>query len=249
MFMAYLDGFVIAVPTANKDRFIAHANTGDSVFIDCGATRVVECWGADVPRGKTTDFHSAVAGMDDETIVFSWIEWPDKATRDAGMARMMAPDFEDPRMDPKANPMPFDGKRMIYGGFQPIVERGEQAEREYVQGFVIPVPEGKRETYRKMAEDAWEMFQGYGALRVVEAWGDDVPAGKQTDFYRAVKAEPGEKIVFSYMTWPSREICDAAAKKMQNDPEMKMPDDMPFDPKRMIVAGFEPIVDLKKKRA
>ena len=80
--MSYIDGFVIAVPTANKQKFIAHANKCDSVFIDHGATRVVECWGADVPTGKTTDFQGAVASQDDETVAFSWIEWPDKPTRD-----------------------------------------------------------------------------------------------------------------------------------------------------------------------
>ena len=118
--MSYIDGFVIAVPTANKQKFIEHANTGDSVFIEYGATRVVECWGDDVPDGKQTDFRRAVQGKEDETIVFSWIEWPDKATRDAGMKNMM--DGSDPRMDPKVNPMPFDGARMIYGGFQPVVD-------------------------------------------------------------------------------------------------------------------------------
>ncbi|MGY0558425.1 MULTISPECIES: DUF1428 domain-containing protein [unclassified Lysobacter] len=118
--MSYIDGFVIAVPTANKQKFIDHAKTGDSVFMEYGATRVVECWGDDVPAGKQTDFQRAVQGKEDETIVFSWIEWPDKPTRDAGMEKMM----KDPRMDPETNPMPFDGARMIYGGFQPVVELG-----------------------------------------------------------------------------------------------------------------------------
>lgn len=118
--MAYIDGFVIAVPTANKDRFIEHARTFDPVFIEFGATRVVEAWGDDVPDGKQTDFRRAVQGKADETVVFSWVEWPDKATRDAGMKKMM----EDPRMDPKTNPMPFDGARMIFGGFAPVVELG-----------------------------------------------------------------------------------------------------------------------------
>ncbi len=115
--MAYIDGFVIAVPTANKQKFIDHARTFDPLFIEFGATRVVEGWGDDVPAGKVTDFQRAVLAKDDETVVFSWIEWPDKATRDAGMAKMM----EDPRMDPTLNPMPFDGARMIYGGFTPVV--------------------------------------------------------------------------------------------------------------------------------
>ena len=119
--MAYIDGFVIAVPTANKQKFIDHAELGDSVFLDYGATRVLECWGDDIPEGKVTDFRRAVKAKEDETVVFSWIEWPDKATRDAGMAKMMDNMNSDPRMDPEKNPMPFDGMRMIYGGFQPIV--------------------------------------------------------------------------------------------------------------------------------
>ena len=120
--MSYIDGFVLAVPTANKQKFIDHAKLGDSVFIDFGATRVIECWEDDVPTGKVTDFRRAVDAKDDESVVFSWIEWPDKATRDAGMKKMMAGNFNDERMDPSKNPMPFDGKRLIYGGFAPIVE-------------------------------------------------------------------------------------------------------------------------------
>ena len=116
--MTYIDGFVAAVPTANKQKFIEHAEKGDSVFVELGATRVLECWGDDVPEGSVTDFRRAVKARDDETVVFSWVEWPDKATRDAAMAKMM----EDPRMQPDKNPMPFDGKRLIYGGFAPVVE-------------------------------------------------------------------------------------------------------------------------------
>lgn len=116
--MSYIDGFVLAVPTANKETFLAHARSGDVVFIEYGALRVVECWGDDVPHGKTTGFFGAVKATPEETVVFSWIEWPDKATRDAGMQKMM----EDPRLDPAKNPMPFDGARMIYGGFTPIYE-------------------------------------------------------------------------------------------------------------------------------
>lgn len=124
--MTYIDGFVIACPRANKDRFIEHARLGDSVFIDLGALRVVECWGDDVPAGTTTDFRMAVKAEADEEVLFSWIEWPDKATRDAAMARMKDPEFRDPRMDPATNPMPFDGKRLIFGGFAPLVELTRQ---------------------------------------------------------------------------------------------------------------------------
>jgi uncharacterized protein YbaA (DUF1428 family) len=123
--MAYIDGFVIACPEANKEKFIAHAKLGDSVFMDLGATRIVECWGDDVPEGHTTDFRMAVKAEPGEAVLFSWIEWPDKATRDAAFAKMTEwmedPSKADPRMNPETNPMPFDGKRMIFGGFVPVV--------------------------------------------------------------------------------------------------------------------------------
>lgn len=119
--MSYVDGFVIAVPTANKQKFIEHAKLGDQLFLEMGALRVFECWGDDVPDGKTTDFRMAVKAGKDESVVFSWIEWPDKPTREACMAKMMDANFTDPRMDPKTNPMPFDGTRMIFGGFAPVV--------------------------------------------------------------------------------------------------------------------------------
>jgi uncharacterized protein YbaA (DUF1428 family) len=115
--MSYFDGFVIAVPTANRQKFIDHAREFDPIFIEFGALRVVEAWGDDVPDGKVTDFRGAVKATADETVVFSFVEWPDKATRDAGMKKMM----EDPRMDPSM-PMPFDGKRMIFGGFANVVD-------------------------------------------------------------------------------------------------------------------------------
>jgi uncharacterized protein YbaA (DUF1428 family) len=114
--MSYIDGFVIAVPKANREQFIAHAQTFDAIFLEVGATRVMECWGDDVPTGKLTDFHRAVQARDDEAVVFSWVEWPDKATRDAGVEKFM----KDPRMN-AAGEMPFDGKRMIFGGFAPVV--------------------------------------------------------------------------------------------------------------------------------
>jgi len=114
--MAYIDGFVIAVPTANKEGFLEHAKQMDGIFVEFGALRVIECWGDDVPDGKLTDFKRAVQAKDDETVVFSWVEWPDKATRDAAMEKFRA----DPRMVP--HDMPFEGKRMIFGGFAPVLE-------------------------------------------------------------------------------------------------------------------------------
>ena len=116
--MSYVDGFVAAVPTANRDAYRKHAETALALFREHGATRCVECWGDDVPEGEVTSFTMAVKRGDDETAVFSWVEWPSKEARDEGWKKIMA----DPRMQPGANPMPFDGKRMIYGGFAPIVD-------------------------------------------------------------------------------------------------------------------------------
>ena len=115
--MNYVDGFVAAVPTANRDKFLRHAQDAAVVFKEHGALQVVECWGNDVPEGKLTSFPMAVQRKDDEAVIFSWITWPSKAVRDAGMAKVMA----DLRLQPDKNPMPFDGKRMIYGGFEMIV--------------------------------------------------------------------------------------------------------------------------------
>lgn len=119
--MSYIDGFVVAVPKANKQKFIDHAQKADAVFMEMGAIRVLECWQDDVPKGKVTDFYGAVKATEDEAVVFSMIEWPDKATRDAAMKKMESVMRSDPRMNQDTNPMPFDGKRMIYGGFIPVV--------------------------------------------------------------------------------------------------------------------------------
>src|SRR5215207_1190301 len=115
--MNYVDGYVIPVPTAKRDAYKKVAETAATIFKDHGALTVVECWGDDVPEGKLTSFPIAVQRKEDETVVFSWITWPSKSVRDAGMKRAM----EDPRMQSGMKDMPFDGKRMIFGGFQVIV--------------------------------------------------------------------------------------------------------------------------------
>jgi uncharacterized protein YbaA (DUF1428 family) len=116
--MSYIDGFVLAVPTANRDAYRKVAADMAVIFKDFGALQVVEAWGDDVPDGKVTSFPMAVQRKDDETVVFSWIVWPDKATRDAGQEKMM----QDDRMPKDMASMPFDAKRMIFGGFTPIVD-------------------------------------------------------------------------------------------------------------------------------
>ena len=113
----------------------------------------------------------------------------------------------------------------------------------YVDGFVIPVPTGKKAAYQDMCAKAAQVFREYGATRVVECWGDDVPAGKVTDFKGAVKAEPSETVVFSWVVWPSKDLRDKSNEKMKDDPRMQPGPDMPFDGKRMIYGGFEVLYD------
>ncbi|HET6655210.1 MAG TPA: DUF1428 domain-containing protein [Gammaproteobacteria bacterium] len=115
--MSYIDGFVVPVPATNERAYLDQARKALPLFKEFGATRMVECWGDDVPDGKVTDFRGAVQAKDGEVVVFSWIEWPSKEVRDAGMKKMM----EDPRMKEMSD-MPFDGKRMIFGGFRPILD-------------------------------------------------------------------------------------------------------------------------------
>lgn len=116
--MAYVDGYVAAVPTANREIYRRHATDMAAVFKKHGALKLVECWGDDVPDGKVTSFPMAVKKKPDETVVFGWILWPARSARHAGMQTAVA----DTRMQPDHNPMPFDGKRMIFGGFEMIVD-------------------------------------------------------------------------------------------------------------------------------
>jgi len=118
----------------------------------------------------------------------------------------------------------------------------------YIEGFVIPVPTDKKQAYRDMAAKAVPLFEEYGATRIVEAWGDDVPEGKVTDFKGAVKAQSGETVVFSWIEWPSKEARDEGNRRMKEDPRMKMTGDMPFDGQRMILGGFEIMLDSREVR-
>ena len=241
--MAYIEGFVAAVPTANKDAYRKHASDAAPLFKEFGATRMVETWGDDVPDGKITDFKGAVKAKDDESVVFSWFEYPDRATRNAANAKMMS----DPRMKAMGATMPFDGQRMIFGGFDSIIDEASAGTSGYADGYLVPVPTGNKEAYRTMAAKTAGVFKDYGATRVVEAWGDDVPDGKVTDYKGAVKARDDETVVFSFVEWPSKEVRDTAWPKIMEDERMKPDkDNMPFDGQRMIYGGFTPILDTAK---
>ena len=236
--MTYVQGFVVAVPAANKAAYTKLAADFAPVFKEFGATRIVEAWGDDVPDGKVTDFKGAVKAEAGEVVVFSWHEYASKESAEAAYGKMMS----DPRMKDMGTNMPFDGKRMIYGGFSPIVDERASGKTGYVDGCLVPVPAGNKEAYREMATKTAALFKEFGAVRVVEAWGTEVPDGKVTDFKGAVKATPDEKIVYSWIEWPSKDARDEGWKKMMADTRMQ-DHKMPFDGKRMIYGGFAPILD------
>ena len=117
--MTYFDGYLVPVPSANRVAYLAAARKFDAMLIAAGARRVVECWPDDVAHGKVTDFYRAVAAGPDEAVLFNFVEWPDKAARDGGMARVEAelaagPDEEGPTV--------FDGARIVFGGFMPVID-------------------------------------------------------------------------------------------------------------------------------
>lgn len=236
--MTYFEGFVVPVPEANKEAYRKHASEAAPLFQEFGVRRMVEAWDSDVHEGKVTDFRMAVDAKPDEKVVFSWFEYPDKAARDAASEKFR----NDPRMKEMGANMPFDGKRMIFGGFDAIVEEGSPG-GGYTDGFVVPVQEDKQDAYRELASRMANVFRQHGATRVIEAIADDVPKGEVTDFYRAVKAEDGETVVFSFIEWPDKAIRDDAWKNIMEDESLKPTGEMPFAGQRMFWGGFEPIVD------
>ena len=116
----------------------------------------------------------------------------------------------------------------------------------HLDGFIIPVPADKREQYLEMAEWFDRAMVDLGAIEVTEAWEKDVPDGKRTDFRKAVAAEPGEKIVFSWILWPDKATADAAHEAIHEDERCKAMTEMPFDGRRMIFGAFEPILNLRR---
>jgi len=241
--MTYFEGFVVPVPEANKDEYRKHAADAAPIFLDIGVKRHFEAWDSDVAEGKVTDFRKAVDAKPDEKVVFAWFEYPSKEARDAANQKMMS----DPRMKEMGANMPFDGKRMIMGGFDAIVEEGSER-GDYTDGFIVPVPEGKTGEYQKLAAKMAKVFREHGANRVVEALSEDVPKGDVTDFYRSVKAEDNEKVVFSFIEWPDKETRDQAWQKIMADESLKPEGDMPFSGQRMFWGGFEPIFDTAKTK-
>ena len=236
--MTYVAGFVVAVPEGKKQAYVDVAEKGVPLFREFGAQRQVEAWDDDVQEGKLTDFRRAVKATPDEKIVFSWHEYDSKSVADAANRKIMS----DPRMAEIGKDMPFDGQRMIYGGFEAILERGRRGKATYVDGSLVPTPADSRQAYLTYAEKVADILMDHGATRVVDAWSDNVPDGKVTDFRRSVNAMPGEAVVFSWVEWPSKAVRDAAWQKIFVDPRMHQ-GNPPQDEARRVSGGFVPVMD------
>lgn len=236
--MSYIAGFVAAVPAAGKEAYRKHVAEAASVLKEFGTTRMVEAWGDDVPGGKTTDFKSAVKATPDEVVTFSWHEYADKAAADAAYHTMM----RDPRLAKMMATMPFDGQRMMIGGFTAIIDEGTAGKTGYIDGSLVPVPIANKAAYLAVAAKQAAVIREFGATRIVEAWGDDVSDGEVTDYRRAVKATDGEVVVYAWIEWPSKQVRDEGWKKVIVDPRMYA-DMMPYDNNRRVHGGFAPILD------
>lgn len=236
--MTYVEGFLTPVPTANKETYKKHAEGAVELFRGLGATRFVEAWGDDVPDGKVNDLKKSVDLKDDETVLFSWLEYPDKATRDAANQKLQDENAAELMKD-----MPFDGSRMIFAGFESIVDVGSSDGATYLDGYVLPVPKANKEAYRDLAQRMTDLFKEFGALRVVEAWGEDTPDGTKTDYNRATLKKDDEAVVYSWIEWPDKATRDSGWEKLMKDERMQRQEESPFDGQRMMWGGFAPILD------
>ena len=203
---------------------------------------MVQTWGDEVPDGKVTDFKGAVQAKPDEVVVFSWLEYPSKAVRDAANQKMM----NDPRMKDMgkrhAVRRPAHDLRRLRAR---CLDEGKGSKPGYVDGTLMPVPVANKAAFRDWAAKMAALFREYGATRVLDGWGDDVPDGKVTDFKRAVKAKDGETVIYGWVEWPSKDVRDTAWGKMMADPRMQPDKSKPplFDGQRMVYGGFTPILD------
>lgn len=235
--MDYIQGFLVPAKTADKVGYRDMAAAMEPFLAEYGATRVVECWGDDVMDGTRTDMKRAVKAEGDETVVFSWICWPDKATCDEAGKKMIA----DERMK-MPETMPFDPMRMIFAGFETVVERGSGGTIGYVDGFVAAVPSDKRSAFVDHARFVADLFLAKGAQRVTDGWGVDVPDGKATDFKRAVEAGDGDTVAFGWVEWPDKATRDAGMAALMESAEMRE-SPPPWNGPTAIFGGFAPILD------
>ena len=239
--MTCITGFIAAVPTANRDAFITHADLAASAFLDHGLSAAMEGWGEDVPVGEAHSFPKAVLAEAGESVIFSFYRWPDRDAQERGFQAAM----DDPRVDPARNPMPFDGRRVIWGHFEPLLELGAPRPGGFFDGFVIPVPRAARDDFAAYARACDPVFLEHGASWVAECWELDIPDGKITDFRRAVAARPDEAVVFAWVQWPDRNARDEGNAGIYTDPRLSG-QSCPFDMTRMIWGGFTPVVQASR---
>ena len=236
--MTYAAGFVTPVGEEARAAYLAFAAKTAPLMRDFGVTRLLEGWGDEVQPGERTDLPRAVALAPGEIVVFSWFEFPDQATAEAGMQAMET----DPRLEAAFREMPFDGKRMIYGGFDGICEQAtpDRSAPGYIDGALLPVPTAARDDYALFSARVAQVMVAQGALRVFDGWGQHVPEGKLTDMRRAVQAGEDETVVFSWIEWPSKAVRDAGWAAAMEDPRLA-PQDGAFAPdmSRMALGGFE----------
>ena len=235
--MTYIEGFVTAVPESNRQRYVQHAQEALPLVREFGAGRMVEAWSDDVATGAVTDFRRAVLAGEDEAVVFSWFVYPNRQARQQAVEQMIA----DLRMEKFAD-LPFDGKRMIFGGFEVLNEAGPGGTAGYVDGAILAVPRARRDEFKAFAQLCNAPFLDRGATKVIDAWEDDVPPGTLTDFRKAVLAADDESVVFGWVEWPSKAVRDAAWPEVQQDPRMAGIE-APFDGTRMVFGGFETMLD------
>jgi uncharacterized protein YbaA (DUF1428 family) len=238
--VAYIEGFVVPVPEGNQEAYRRSAADAAPYFKEYGVLRHVEAWQDDVPKGEVTDFFRAVNAEPGEVVVFSWFEYPSRAARDAANQKMMSDQRLADMMAGKD--MPFDGQRMVYGGFEVVFDNGGP-HGEYVDGALVPYPAGERAAVERRLTQFTDVIKEYGSGRTVRAYSDDIPDGKVTDFKRSVKAEDGEGVVFMWIEWPSKAARDEAWGKISQDPRMREGGPPPFDAKRWVMGGFRPIFD------
>jgi uncharacterized protein YbaA (DUF1428 family) len=236
--VTHIQGFLIAVKTARRDNYLKMARDTAPMFAEFGALRTVECWADDVADGQRTDMKRATKAQADESIVFSWIEWPDKATCDAAAKRMMT----DERMQTPPEDMPFDGARMIYAGFETVHDSGGTARFGYVDGVIAKVTGGGAAAVAAFEAAATPVFKDKGATRLVGGVSSEIKRGKTTDFLRAVDAQEGDMVTFGWIEWPDKATRDAGMGSMRQDERMTTLTPA-WDGPTAIFGGFVPILD------
>ena len=243
----YIDGLVFAVPTANKQAFIDYAKRSDS-FLE-GYIRIGYGWEDELLEGQLTDFRKSVQAKTDESIIFVWIEWPDKATRNLEHQNMQA------RLKSEATFIneipPFDGARMLSGGFETIIDfettihnKKGDFKMSYFDGFLFAVKSENKEAFIDYANRANSLIEG--CTRIVYALEDDLQDGQVTDFRMAVQAKDDEAVVFGWEEWPDKEARNKGHELMADyleSHETLGKEIPPFDELRMVFGGFETIIE------